>query len=113
MGLLKTLFGRPTEDAVTPAAAAELVKAGAFALDVRTPGEFSAGRIPGAHNIPVDRLKGRASEAPRDRTVVVICLSGHRSRMAIGQLRALGYTDLVNLSGGMMAWRAAGLPMER
>jgi rhodanese-related sulfurtransferase len=113
LGILEALFGRTAVEGTSPASAAELVEAGAYLLDVRTPGEFTAAHIPGAKNIPLDVLERRAAEVPKDRTVVVACRSGSRSRMAIGRLKALGYTDLVNLDGGLMAWQSADLPVKR
>ena len=51
------------------------------------------------------------SEIPRDRQVLLICRSGNRSRTAAQTLRGAGYTDLVNVSGGTMAWMRQGLPL--
>jgi rhodanese-related sulfurtransferase len=113
MGFLGTLFGRKAVEGSSPTSVAELIKCGAFLLDVRTPAEFAEARISGAKNIPLDQLERKSAGVPKDRTVVVSCLSGSRSQMAIGRLTALGYTDLVNLDGGLMAWQSAGLPVLR
>ncbi len=112
MGILETLFGKAA-GGESVRSAADLIEKGAFVLDVRTPGEFAQGRIAGAKNIPLDQLDRRAAEVPTDRTVVVACRSGGRSRAAIGRLKALGHTDLVNLDGGLTAWESAGLPVTR
>ncbi len=67
---------------IAPAEAKRLVSEGAFLLDVRTPGEFGSGHIPGAKNIPVSDLAERLAEVPSDKVVVVYCASGMRSASA-------------------------------
>jgi metal-sulfur cluster biosynthetic enzyme/rhodanese-related sulfurtransferase len=82
-----------------------------FVLDVRTPAEFNAGHIPGAHSIPVDELDDRIRELPaRDRSVLVVCAAGGRSTQACEVLAEHGFTRLMNLAGGMHAWTG---PVER
>lgn len=83
---------------------------GAFFLDVRTPKEFARGAIPGAVNIPVDELRGRLGELPRGRKIVVSCGSGLRSYIACRILRAAGFQDVFNLSGGYRTYQAAAAP---
>ena len=81
-----------------------LVAAGAALIDVRTQGEYEAGHLPDAHNLPLDRLMARPQEAgPRDRPVVLYCASGTRSGLAARTLRRAGYATVVNL-GPMFAW---------
>lgn len=87
---------------VESAEARRLVAAGAVLLDVRSPGEFQSGHPAPARNIPVDELEGRMSELPRDKTVVVYCLSGGRSRQAAAMLSRAGYT--VRDLGTVSAW---------
>lgn len=84
-----------------------------FLLDVRTAEEFADGRVPGARNIPVGELASRLDEVPRDRPVIVYCHSGARAKWAEGQLRQHGYANVVEMTGSMMAWEAAQLPVER
>jgi len=82
-----------------------------FVLDVRTPAEFNAGHIPGAHAIPLDELDDRIRELPaRDRSVLVVCAAGGRSTQACEVLAEHGFTRLMNLAGGMHAWTG---PVER
>ena len=83
-------------------------------LDVRSGPEFSAGRIAGALHAPVTSLAARLEvlALDRGRPVVAICLTAHRSVAAMRLLRRRGY-DARQLAGGMLAWRAAGLPEER
>ncbi len=95
--------------------AAELANgARPFLLDVRTPAEFASGHVAGAVNVPVTGLPGRigALGIPAGRPVVAICLSAHRSPPAVRLLRRAGI-EARQLAGGMIAWRAAGLPVVR
>ena len=80
-----------------------LVASGATLLDVRSPGEWAGGHLPGAVLVPVDELDARLAEIPRDQPVVVYCASGVRSAAATRTLVASGYEahDL----GGMSRWR--------
>jgi phage shock protein E len=84
-------------------AAKRLVAEGAALVDVRSPGEFAAGHIDGAVNIPVQDLSSRMREIPKDRPVVLYCASGMRSGAAARLLRSAGRTDVHNL-GGISRW---------
>lgn len=75
-----------------------------FVLDVRNPNEFAICRIPGTVPLPLPELPARVSEVPKDREVIVHCKSGMRSAKAIEFLKSQGYTKLVNLTGGILAW---------
>jgi len=79
-------------------------------LDVRQPEEFQMGHISGAKLIPLGELRGRLKELPREREIVCICASGNRSSSATRQLTSAGY-QVLNLKGGMFAWRRAALPV--
>ena len=86
------------------AEAHKLVDEGAALVDVRSPGEFSGGHIPGAVNIPVDEVEQRAGEiGAGSRPVVVYCRSGARSARAAATLQRLGFKQVVNL-GPKSAW---------
>ena len=80
-----------SKNRISPDDARAKVKAGALLLDVRTPGEFSAGAIPGAKNIPVQSLGSRLGELPKDKPIVVYCASGMRSASALGLLKKNGF----------------------
>lgn len=84
-----------------------------FLLDVRSPREFSDGSIAGARLIPLGELDQHLDELPRNRPMVCLCRSGRRSAKACRQLAAAGFVDVVNLSGGMMAWQRAKLPVRK
>ena len=75
-------------------------------LDVRRPGECAAGAIPGSLKIPLDELRGRLGELPRDREIVVHCQSGQRSYFASRLLLQRGFR-VRNLSGSYRTWKAA------
>jgi DMSO/TMAO reductase YedYZ molybdopterin-dependent catalytic subunit/rhodanese-related sulfurtransferase/glyoxylase-like metal-dependent hydrolase (beta-lactamase superfamily II) len=99
----------PATPSVGARAALALVDAGALLLDVREPDEWHVGHAPVAVLVPMSQVHNRQSELPRDRRIVVVCRSGGRSAAVTDSLRASGF-DAVNLSGGMCAWSAAGLP---
>lgn len=73
-------------------------------VDVRTPGEFDAGHIPGAVNLPLDEIRSRMEELPRG-TLIVHCAVGIRSHAALAILKAAG-REVVNLDGGYTTWKA-------
>lgn len=80
-------------------------------LDVRTPGETAGGVIPGAILIPVEQLEQRFRELPNDgRRTLVACAAGARSAHACEFLTSKGYSNLINLGGGMSSWSG---PVER
>jgi rhodanese-related sulfurtransferase len=99
-------------DAVSVAEAAALRDAGAFVLDVREPDEWAQVHIPGAVLIPLGELPGRLAEVPRDRDVVVVCRTGHRSDIGRTMLRQAGFSRATSMDGGVTEWQAAGLPTE-
>jgi rhodanese-related sulfurtransferase len=79
-------------------------------LDVRTPGEFAAARIPGSHNIPLGDLDAH-TEALSGGTVtdlVLICQSGGRANLAAEKLQAAGHDRVSVLTGGIAAWEGSG-----
>lgn len=76
-------------------------------VDVRTADEYSLGAIPGAINIPVDELRNRLSELPKDKPIVVTCAVGLRGYLAYRILVQHGYKDVKNLSGGYKTWSIA------
>ena len=84
-------------------------------LDVRTPAEFAEGHIAGAINID---FKGESfgeelAKLDRDKTYLMHCRSGNRSGQAKPKFLQLGFQAVYHLDGGMKAWRAAGLPVEK
>ena len=111
--LLRRTTGGPWVDA---SMATQLInREDALVVDVRDPGEYGAGHILGAKNWPLDRLDERGGEVARrkDKPVIVYCDTGERAPKAAAALRKLGFTRVVNLSGGLPAWQQAGLPVEK
>ncbi len=82
-------------------------------VDVRRLGEYSAGHVPGAVSIPLDRLQAESPRLDAGRPTVVICAGGYRSSAGTALLRRAGFGDLYNVVGGTGAWIAAGYPTER
>jgi len=72
-------------------------------LDVRTPREHSQVRIPSSLLLPLDELRHRYTELPKDRKYIVYCRSGERSTFATFFLRHMGY-EAYNLAGGILSW---------
>lgn len=73
-------------------------------LDIRNSGEAAQGVISGSHHLPMHLIPLRLSELPRDEEVVLYCRSGARSYHACMYLMQQGYTRVVNLRGGIVAW---------
>jgi rhodanese-related sulfurtransferase len=92
-------FSMFTRAGNTPAPDARaLVAAGARLLDVRTPGEFEGGHLPGALNIPLQDLQHRLGElAAKEQPIVVYCRSGNRSAQAANLLKSAGYSSIHDL----------------
>ena len=83
---------------------------GAFVLDVREPGEYRAGHVPGARLLPLAAVPARLGELPTDRPVFVICATGNRSLTAAAWMQRAGI-DAWSVSGGTSAWARAGHPV--
>ena len=109
--LLRRTTGGPW---VNPARATELInREDALVLDVREPGEYGAGHILAAKNVPVSRLDAAELGKRKDRPLIVYCDGSERSAKAAAALKRQGFTRVVNLSGGLAAWQQAGLPVEK
>jgi len=82
-------------------------------IDVRTPAEYANGHLPSARLVPLNSLPGAAHVIAKDQPVYLICQGGVRSLQALDYLkREHGYANLVNISGGTMAWIKAGYPVN-
>jgi len=77
-------------------------------LDVRTENEYKYGHIKGTILIPLKELNSQLSKLPKDKKIIVYCQSGNRSITASRLLKKNGFTP-INLTGGYLAWRRAGL----
>ncbi|HJQ39288.1 MAG TPA: MBL fold metallo-hydrolase [Thermoanaerobaculia bacterium] len=77
-------------------------------LDVRRRGEYQDGHVPDAVNVPLDVLTEHVQDIDRSRPLAIICASGYRSSTAASLLQRHGFAQLVNVTGGTSAWKAAG-----
>jgi rhodanese-related sulfurtransferase len=84
-----------------------------FVLDVRTEREFAGGRLSGAKLVPMNDVPKRLGEIPKNRKIVVVCATGARSAAVARYLDEAGYPWVANLTGGIMNWMRAGLPVVR
>ena len=82
-----------------------------FLLDVRTPDEFSLNTLPGAVNIPLDELRDRLDELPKDKMIYTFCAVGLRGYLAYRILVQHGFEKVRNLSGGLKTYHAAAAPI--
>lgn len=73
-------------------------------IDVREPHEYKSGHVQGMVNIPLGQIGQRMSELPKDREIILMCRSGNRSMMAARTLKKRGYSQLINVRGGISAW---------
>jgi rhodanese-related sulfurtransferase len=82
---------------------------------VRTDKEFESGHVAGAHHIPLGLLKDRLGELKdyKDTPVIMACRSGNRSASGASLLLKQGFKQVHNLSGGMLAWTNANLPVDK
>ena len=84
-------------------------------LDVRTPQEYQEGHISNAINIPVQILGQQLDKLNnfKDKKILVYCRSGHRSAIASQILDRAGFKNVYNLKGGLLEWKASGLPLVK
>ena len=85
-------------------------------IDVRTPAEFQEVHVPFARNVPLDRLDAAKIACGRNgsaQPLYLICRSGSRGKQACEKFLAAGYTNVVNVEGGTLAWDQAGFPVVR
>lgn len=99
---------------VTPREAEALIAGGEVdVVDVREPNEFARGYVPGARLVPLGSLRADPSSANLRDKVLFVCSKGGRSLSAAEIASARGVNEVFNLDGGMAAWTAQGLPLER
>ena len=87
-------------------------KASLQVIDVRSPGEWKKGHVPGAHHIFVPELRKRMNELDRNKPTAVYCGSGYRASIATSILKTAGFNELWNVPGSWEAWKKAKLPIE-
>ena len=87
----------------------------AVVIDVCGAAEYAAGHVVGAKNVPLNELETRLPGVVKNKALplVIVCASGGRAQHAANMARKLGYTNAQALSGGLKAWVAAGMPVEK
>ncbi len=100
---------------MSPQSAAEKIgNQEVMVVDVREPNEYAQGHIAGSLLIPLGQLSHRVEElGNKEREIIMVCRSGNRSSYAAEYLAGQGFNKIANLSGGMVAWLRAGMPVER
>lgn len=102
MGFFSSLFGKKDNTELT-----QLIKDGAYLVDVRSAAEYSSGSVKGAVNIPLDKLPHQLAKFKSKKSIVVFCLSGGRSSQAKSILERNGYTNVINGGGWQNVNKAA------
>ena len=104
---------------ITPAEAAAATEPSAapdpatrpLIVDVRERNEFEQERVEGVVLLPISEFVARHQELPKDRPLLMLCAAGSRSASATMYLLQGGWPDVRNITGGMIGWRQAGLPV--
>ena len=114
--LIHSLVGEKLRgySSVSPSESTQMInRDDALILDVRESNEYSEGHIINSVHIPLSSLKTRMKdlEKYKAKKVIVACRSGHRSSQACANLKKEGFEQVFNLSGGVMAWESANLPL--
>ena len=105
-----------TGGALTADAAVQLInREKAVVIDVCETSEFAACHVGGAKNIPLSQLEGKLPDVVKNKAlpVILVCQSGARSNRAVSIAKKLGYAQAQSLGGGLGAWKAANLPVEK
>jgi rhodanese-related sulfurtransferase len=87
----------------------------AVVIDVCEPGEFAAGHIAGARNVPLAQLQAQLPAVVKNKStpVILVCQAGVRSGRALALARKMGYEQAQSLAGGLKAWQAASMPVTK
>lgn len=114
--MFKSIFyptrGKPAVEQISPAKVESMLAGNepAVVLDVRTPEEYAFdGHIAGSRLMPLSAVSIRGHELPQDLPIICVCRSGARSQAACEILQQQGFTNVQNMSGGMIAWKQSGL----
>jgi rhodanese-related sulfurtransferase len=100
---------------ISPQEAVRLLNQGAFVIDLRPPEEFAGGHVSGARQMSGDQIlkAGDTLKKQKEKVVVVYDDTGSLGASAVRQLAAQGFTKAFNLRGGLAAWRAENLPLQK
>ncbi len=105
-----------TTSGLSAAQAVQLInRERAVVVDVCETGEFAAGHVGGAKNVPLAQLEQRLPEVVKNKGVplILVCASGARANRALAVAKKLGYEQAQVLAGGMKSWKEANLPVEK
>ena len=105
-----------SSNGLSPAEAVQLInREKAVLIDVCETSEFAAGHVGGAKNIPLSQLEQKLPSMVKNKSlpIILVCQSGARSGRAVETVKKLGYAQAQSLGGGLGAWRAANLPVEK
>jgi len=99
---------------VCPTSTQELIQRGCLLLDIRENNEMEqlSFDVPRIIHIPMSELEDRISELPKNEKVVVVCLTGERSRRVVSFLQHHGYTNYINMKKGLEKWVQKGFPLK-
>ena len=114
--LLWPVLGQGAQGGLSPNEAVMLMnREKAVVVDVCDPAEYAAGHVTGSKNIPLAQLESQLAAAVKNKAtpVILVCASGMRSSRAVSVATKLGFEKAQSLSGGMGAWRQAGLPVQK
>jgi rhodanese-related sulfurtransferase len=111
--LIFVRYNRHVIRSVTPQQALELINRGAVdVVDVRDPGEWTGGHLPGARLVPLEQLRAAPKAALAKDGVLFVCAAGVRSQTAARLAATLGLKEVYSVTGGTRGWVKAGLPLE-
>ena len=114
--LLWPILQSATAAGVAPNTVVQLVnREKGVVIDVCQPEEFAQGHIVGAKNVPLHELEAKLPGMVKNKAVpvVLVCQSGNRSGRAVAVAKKLGYQQAQSLAGGLKAWKAANLPVDK
>ncbi len=114
--LLMPVIQGATTAGLSPAGVVQLInREKAVVIDICEPAEFAAGHLGGAKNSPLGELEAKLGSAVKNKTLplILVCQSGARSARAVAIAKKLGYEQAQSLGGGLAAWKAASLPVEK
>lgn len=101
---------------IEPSAAVQLInRQKAVVVDVSEASEFASGHVVGSKSIPISQLEERLATVVKNKNLplILVCQSGARSIRALAVAKKLGYGQAQSLGGGLAAWKAASLPIEK
>lgn len=114
--LLWPVLKGASDGGLTAAGAVQLInREKAVVIDVCETNEFAAGHVIGSKNIPLNQLEEKLTGAVKNKglPVILVCQSGARSSRAVSIAKKLGYEQAQSMAGGLSAWKAANLPVEK